>query len=71
MKKSEFDRAADICHEAAAVCRQGVINNRDLIEDDQRFRNFLDRHDRDQKQQEQWDMRRVDQEIDRFRQLWN
>lgn len=51
--------------------REGVIDNRDLIEDDPRFRNFLDRHDRDHRQQEQYDMFRVDQEIDRFRNGWN
>lgn len=66
----EYDKAAEIYHEAAAVCREGVIDNRDLIEDEPRFRNFLDRHDRDNRQQQQYDMFRVDQEIDRFRHGW-
>jgi hypothetical protein len=59
----EYDKAAE-------VCREGVIDNRDLIEDEPRFRNFLDRHDRDNRQQQQYDMFRVDQEIDRFRHGW-
>jgi hypothetical protein len=43
--KSEYDRAADICHEASRICIEGVINNRDLLEQNDYNRRFLERHD--------------------------
>ena len=43
--KSEYDRAADICHEASRICSNAVINNRDLLDKNDLNRRFLEQHD--------------------------